>query len=212
MPPEAAIPHLIGNAPEVRMRIAKAHQQPYRGFAWDHPLRQLFRKAWDDPLVSKHPVYYIFQATFFWLVSFIALGLAIWAWITITPRSLTSVLLAIVLGFAVESIAILGSSSLHSEAARIFDVRMEEIAKALGISLETMAAYTHNWLRAFAVERLIEKARAVVDIERETGLCPFDPARARAKREFEEAYQLFKDWCLIKDTGYATYFNHAAKP
>ncbi len=201
------------------MRIAKAHQQPYHGFAWDHPLRKQFReKGYNhDPIVSEHKVYYIFRDPFFWFMCFLGLvctimltvgsfrqGIATTTLFLSIPISGILMVVTLLLG------AFLGVFAKSKDTEMAFDVRVKELAEALGISPE-LVAVPWGQLCRLADAKLVDQALTVLEIEKATALCPFDPARSEAKQAFEKAYRLFKQRKLIEDTGYTTYFDRAAK-
>ena len=91
------------------MRIAKAHQQPYHGFAWDHPLRVRWREMGKlDPSLSERAGLAILKLGFLRTAVIIVLVASTLLIAVIAPRITTATTIWQHLQRSFPSIAIMG--------------------------------------------------------------------------------------------------------
>jgi hypothetical protein len=204
------------------MEVLQKHRVPYKGFAWDHPLRQWWRENHEDPAIESFWLFYCWRRP----ETYLMLGLGIACLVTgvgclVRMRTQPAETLPML---GVVTIVMLMSAYMcmrlplrhprHTRPAfrRSFEEEASGLAKELSISLEDLGSWSWSSLQDAADNKLVSWAMVTLEAEKDHPDDPLTKKRIETRENFRRCMNHLEKYKLprhINDHGW--YFREARK-
>jgi hypothetical protein len=193
--------------------VLPQHRLAYRGFAWAHPLRELYRATHSgaDPVESHHPWPYAFRGLQWLVIGGASTGVsaASWLFLGFLEGYTLGLLFSASVGCLLSCGLLVAIAFEKKGVVRHFDEWVGILAATLGMTSEYLATVDWHTARQAAQQSLIDDARKVLLAEQQTPDNPFATGRTTAKGKFEQQFARLGGYGMLEHLDYGWYFKKA---